>query len=298
MEKIKFKTILLKFLLIIVIFVMAFFYSFAFLNIFHKLNILSDNKLLWGSLGIAILVIIIVYVYMFINIKSNKKTRFGNWVTQNTYRFILYYVISYIFFVSFRVEVTYDVSELKNIISLCWTILSISITIFLVWNVLILQYLKKKQPQKNKNMGSIQKYIYIDQKRKFFDSASTLFSTITLLTINLFALAISTSIVHIVNVEVPVLKQNIVLLSFYLSINTIFQLFIDILVPLTEEKKLILKDMKATAEDVNLQNEIDDKLEKTEIAIKEIEKLNNIDAEQKNKIIRELLSDFMEDKGW
>ena len=186
-------------------------------------------------------------------------------------------------------EVIWSFEEMKDAVSLEWTIFGLSVTIFLVWNVLILQYLKDKRPKKTNDAGLLQKRRFIKDKADFYHRASVTFNTVTLLTINLFVLIITTAIVYIIKDDISLWNQNIVIFCFYFGTNTIIQLFLDILQPLNEDKKYILKETRVSNDEIKIQNEIDDQISEIITTWNTLEKVESIDEEQKKLIKAELI---------
>ena len=286
----KFKFIGLGLAVFIGIFLLAFFLMFLFLDIFYNFNLLSATVLFFTSLGCSVLVAVLFSWYFIARLKAAKSTRFSRWLSQNYPKLILLYVVLSIIFLSIKTEIIWSYDSLKNVISLEWTIFGISITIFLVWNVIILKYLEKAKPTKSDKMCSIEKIDYITKKEVFYSQASVTFNTVTLLIINLLILVLSTAMVFIVAKEkVTLFCQNVVIISFYLSCNTIVELLLDILKPFNEEKKAILSETKVTANEIKEKEEIEEQLLQACRILKNLEQLESIDEEQKSKMKTEIV---------
>ncbi|MBQ7091583.1 MAG: hypothetical protein IJN83_02910 [Clostridia bacterium] len=95
------------------------------------------------SLAISIALTAVIYKCIF----SQNVTGLGIWMSRNISKIILAYVVISIGLVSIRPEVVISFETMQDMIGLAWSILGISMTIFVVWNVLIMQYLTKKRPQ-------------------------------------------------------------------------------------------------------------------------------------------------------
>lgn len=268
-------------LIFILGFIFAFLFKLSFLNIFVNFGLLTLLVGFWTAFGVSIAFSVLLVCYYVICVKSTKSTKFRLWLSQNFPKLILFYIILAIIFTSIKPEIIWSFDEIKNVISLEWTIFGISITIFLVWNVVILNYLEKEKPIKPENQYSIQKWEYISKKEDFYPQASYLFNTVTLLILNLFILLFATCSSYIVNQNVNLFNQNFVIVSFYFSSNTLIALLFDILHPLMKKKKEILEETKVTTSDIKEKNELEEKIHNAAKLLKEIEKLESISEEQK-----------------
>lgn len=266
----------------------------SFLDIFKEFKLITDKSVVIGA-GIASLAFaIVVLTYTISRIKSERTSKLENWLSNNTAKILLYYIVANIFFVSIRSEVVWTQEEMRNLVSLEWSIFGISITIFLVWNVLVVNYLKEKKPQKPSEVSSVSTLRYILDKSSFYGTATLLFNTVSLLTCNLVLLTLATTMVYMPSDRWIILKQAVVTLVLYFSTNTIIVLFLDIIQPLKEERKVLLEESKVTSKDIETQNRIVEKSNKVFTAIDEIAQLEHLSKEEKDKITMELLRDFLE----
>ena len=120
-----------------------------------------------------------------------------------------------------------------------------------------------------------------------------MFSTVTLLTINLVALILATASAYLSVDNITIIIQNIVYFSFLLCTNTVLQLFLDILQPIKEEKRELLKGMEVTAEDVELSNKIQEEAKEVLAFLERIDRLDNISGEEKFRIKSGLLLELI-----
>ena len=183
--------------------------------------------------------------------------------------------------------------ELKEMISIQWTIFGISITIFLVWSFLLLKNLKSKKPQASEELSPIKRFQYLHEKGVFYQNASASFSSITFLTINVLVLIFATGCVYVTENKVNLFNQSCVILSFYFCTNVLVEIFLDILKAIIEEKREILKDTKVSAQEVQEKNQIKEKTEKLLVTIDEIEKSKVFTEEQKEEIRTKLLFEYI-----
>lgn len=264
----------------------------TFFGIFHDFYLISDTVWIYGSCIAAAAIAIVSLVIAVVLMKSEKKTKLGNWLSTNTAKLLLVYLLLDIFFVSIKSEIIWSFSDIKEVISLEWTIFGISGAIFLIWNVVAIEYLSQKKPKKPETIFPTKIWQYIQEKGNFYSSASMLLSNINLLFVNLVCLIVATVFVHVLSCEVTMLNQTLVILVLFLCTNTILGLFLDIVKPFYEKKEELLRETKVTNADIDLQNEIDKQAEKTLTAIKAIEALPNIDQEEKTKVMLGILQNF------
>ena len=163
-------------LLKVLIFCVSYFFTFLFLFVlfrcFNEFEVLPETVCLPASVLFSAVVQIGFIIFWVLTNKYAKKTRLKNFLEMNYSYFLLTYLISIFCIASIKSEIVWTLEKLEKILSIEWTIFSISITIFLVWNVLILQFLKNKQPTKGKNSSLIDKIGYIRKKADFHGPVS------------------------------------------------------------------------------------------------------------------------------
>lgn len=291
----KLTLVLLKVLIFCTVYFLAFLFLFVLFSCFNEFEVLPDTVCLPASLLFSAVVAIGFTIFLVSTNKYNKKTRLRNFLEMNCSYFFLTYIISLFCILSIKSEIVWTLEKLEKILSLEWTIFSISITIFLVWNVLILQFLKKKQPSKEKSNSLIDENKYIRKKADFHGQAALLFNSVYLLTINLMILLLATSVVHFSTEQtVTILQQTVTNMAFYFCTNTILVLFLDILKPLSQEKKTMLEESKVTTGDLNLQNKVSEISNQAVQAFKAIEELPTLSKDRKIEIQNVILTEAMQ----
>lgn len=172
------------------------------------------------------------------NTKRFRETRLSFWLEKNGPKLLLGYLLTIIALVSVKSELIWDANTASDMLSLQWSIFGLSLTIFLVWNVIIVEFLKNRQPKEPGSSELLQKYKLALEKRSFSKEIETTFFSVVLLTINLFLLLLSTSLTYIGAKSENIITQNILHCSFFFTTNSISCLFLDILKPL-KMKRLI-----------------------------------------------------------
>lgn len=278
-------------------FIGIFFLIFSFLNIFYQFNLLSAQVLLFSSCTISITFSLICAIVSVVHMRSEKRTRLSQWINLNAAKFASSYLLLTAFFYSIRPDLCLATDDIKSLISLEWGILSISVTVFLIWNVVIMEYLEKRKPHEPKNALPTKVWIYLQEKENFYSDATQLLSNARLLFFNLIAVCIATYSIYISSETRTLISQSIAIFALYFSSNTILGLILDILRPFNERKKALLQDTKATAEDLKRQNKIAEETEKVLTTVETIEKLQDIDPSEKYKLKYELLKDYINTYG-
>ena len=261
------------------------------LDALWEFRVLSDEASPLFTFGIALCFSIIGVVIAIYLLNTSKYTKIGNWLSANIFTLLLLYTLSNIFCCAVKSTVIWSYERIKELLSLEWTIIGISITIFLVWNVIAIEYLDNKKPQKPTNSSPINVMRYIQSKSDF--KIKYLLNNINLLLVNVLALLFATAIVYIGTAEASVLNQNMVLLAFFLCTNTILGLFLDIFKYYFEKRKRLLADAKVTNADIMLQNQINEEAEKVLHSIDVIDNLSDTSAEEKEKMILKILTSFL-----
>lgn len=212
---------------------------------------ITDAGFLWCSFVISIFIAVVCTICIEININHFKYSKFSFWIGKNYPKLIIAYVILIYALISVQNQINWTIEEVRDAVSLQWTIFGLSLAIFLVWNGIIVDFLKQKQPRSRNEQNGIKKYELLMKKKAFSEEVETTFSSIILLTVNFFLLLLSTSLVYIQNLSQEIIVQNVVLCSFNFSLGTMSMLFIDILKPLKKEKTDMLKNNDVSKEDVD-----------------------------------------------
>ena len=137
---------------------------------FISLNSTITFLILMGTCVIASIIFIISKI-----VKSHRKkrTKLSFWFTNNFPKLLLYYTILLFLFLSISNTPIWDINEVHEVLSIEWTIFGLSIAIFLVWDVIYINYLKKKQPY------ATDKYYLMPEKNDSFAFVTPYFAKIT-----------------------------------------------------------------------------------------------------------------------
>lgn len=274
-------------------FALLFLYFFVLLGVPHNFEWISSNAQLIASGILGGFFATVVLVYTIYRFNATRKTKFDNWLDMNYPKLLLYYVVSTICFSSIDNTVKFSIEELRNMISLEWTIFGITITVFLVWNAIIVDCLAKKKPVQVDNPSPILKMTYIEKKGEFFQIASLSFNNVVFLTIEMFVLICATASTYLITSEKNLLVQNIDMLSFAFVTNGLAELFIDMLKPLKESRQALLEDARVSNEEVEEQNQILNASETLLTTIDRIESSKALTDEQKESIKEALLHEYL-----
>lgn len=248
-NKLRFKAFRLYLFSFLFGFIIAFIFVFSLLWCINKFVNIDLYLQFIISTGISFLLSVINIVLLDLNIKRIFVSKFVFAIKKNYPKLILIYFILIFLFATITNKTIWKAKEISDVLSVEWTIFGFSLMIFLVWDVLFLKFLKNKQPVKLEKQDFIQEYDWVKEKFSYYTEVETEFLTVILLVINLLLLIFSSSSVYITHKPEGIITQNIVILTFYFSTNTILSLFLDIIKPLWEEKTRLKKENELTKEE-------------------------------------------------
>lgn len=231
--------------------IMTFYLVFSVVQCMRNFVEIELKTALLFAACIALLAAILTIIYFCNRIHRIKETRFGFWLSNNYPKLLLGYFILVFALMSITNEAVWTAEEINDVLTIEWTIFGLSLTVFLVWNVLIVEYLKKRKPVDLVNPDFVQKLQLMMDKRSYNQEVESTFTHMVYLTINLFMLLFSSSLVYFSHLPNEVLTQNIVRCTFFLSTNTIVMLFLDILKPLKDDKKSLIEDNQVSKSELD-----------------------------------------------
>lgn len=241
------------------VFVLAFFAFFFFTSILVGSILICINNFIdlvgmvwfWRGLKISGIVSVVGAVLIVRRTKRIQETKFSFWIGKNYPKLLLGYIFVVLALASVKKQPIWATDMVYEVLSLQWTIFGLSLTIFLVWNVIIVEFLKSKQPKQSDSSDLLAKYTLAIEKKTYSQEIETTFTTVVLLTINLFLLLLSTFAIYMNVKPESVVTQNILHCSFFFTTNSIVCLFMDILMPLKSDKAEMLKNNNVTKEDID-----------------------------------------------
>ena len=256
--------------------VLVFSSTWVFLT--NVLNALNEFWLLQGLRNLplilaAIMSIICSFASVYFS-AINRITKLENWLISNVDKMIIIFVLANGFFYSIKSTLTWSFTDIKDLLSLEWTIFGISVTIFIVWMVSVTDYLNPKKPKNpiRTSLNPIEMSKFIKDKSLYFPQAKLLLSTIYMLFWNLLFLVF----------------------TLFLCTNTILELMCDLKKFFGEKSDYLLKDARVTNLDIDVQNSIHKRGKDVLIAIEIIDDAVSISEEEKVRLKKALLGQFME----
>ena len=270
----------------------AFLFLFSLMNIFYKFELISDEIVVYIPLIISVVLAIIGVIVVIFDIKSERKTNLSHWMQIHTSKIVLAYIFLILFFTSLKSEIFLAQEAARELLSLEWTILGISIAVFLIWNVKVIDYLEKKKPTKPQDCLPTKTMIYIQEKENFYFDSTMLLNNVYLLLANLIVVCVSTAAIYISSKEMGLYSQTILIFGLFLCTNTIIGLIFDVLKPFRDKKDEMLKETKTTISDVKLQNAILKDADELLLITERIKNSQSIDETQKALLIAELIKNF------
>ena len=291
------KSKIISILLGLIKFVLTFLLVWVFLAsvfiLFWRFGYISDKICFYIPLTASLLITIGYLIAENRISKSEKNSALYCRIINNRARFVLMYIVVVLFLVSFKTELIWDFDTMTKALSLEWTILAISIAILLVWNGFVINYLNERKPQKPISNMPVELWLFIEKKSNFYSDVCRFFSTLILLSLNVMVLALSTAFVYLIFNRINLLCQNAVILSLFLCLNTMIQLFIDILTTLYKKKHKLLDGNKVTEADVELQNKISRLSTEVSAQIKVVKSIDNLEEDERKQLINKIVGGYI-----
>lgn len=230
----------------------AFIMSFSIIRCINEF-VTIDLTLFSVVVFILSVILSIINLILYNRNYKHDDSNFVFWKKKHSSKIVIGYFMLLFVFSSIKNSVRWANDEVNNIMSIEWTIMGLSITIFLVWEI-FLNYLKSKQPVAENNSDFVQMYQYLQDKFNFAQKVETGFSSIVLLSANLLLIVITTTAVYIMNSSQSIITQNLIACNFYFSTNTITMLFLNILQPIIEEKRILKQNNQVTKKEMDEAN--------------------------------------------
>ena len=245
------KYISIAFFTFIAAFIIFFFLSFSILNCIQNF-VLINFDIIKVSFYISLSLSIVAVIWNVWNNYTGIVFEIHLWIDYNYHKLFVSFLLIIWLLNSIKKEIFWTNEEIYKVISIEWTIFSLSIAIFLVWIIVVINYFRTNNEIEDEKLDSFQKCLLLINKRSKFREIKTSFSTIIFLSINLFLLLFSTSLIYVSKAQEKLLTQNTVLFTFYFTTNSIALLFIDILKPLKISKSELLKSNLVSKDELNI----------------------------------------------
>ena len=178
-----------------------------------------------------------------------------------------------VFINSINPQNIWSTEQLRENISIQWTIFGISVTVFLFWygfiskKVSSINGLEKAGTDEPLIKQLIDKYEF---NQKCIET-SEMFHSVLMISVNLVALVFST-ILYVEKNEVTIINEIVSRFSFYCCVNTIAVLFFNILVLLAKKNKLLKKAYQKNWIEID---QIEEAIEEVFKKIDRIKKMRN-----------------------
>lgn len=194
---------------------------------------------------------VVLSVLIVRNARRVCKSRFSFWLSRNFPKLFIGWFLLVLALFSAKGKPAWDVNTVYDILSLQWTIWGLALAIFLVWDGIVIAYLKRIQPEELDSTNPLQKCRFLLRKESFLQEIESTFSSVIFLTVNLFLLLFSTIQIYLKAQPDSVFTQSVLYCSFFFTTNSIAGMFLDILKLLNREKSELLEISKVTKEDLD-----------------------------------------------
>ena len=240
--------------LYIIVFIFGYLISFVFifslLRCVDKFVKIDSLLFFFVVIGCSLLFSITNTILFAVDLNKQETTKISFWMNNNSSKMIITYVIVLLFLNSITEKNIWKADEINDVLNIEWTMLGLSITIFLVWEI-VLNYLKKRQPTIDNDADFEKQYRFLQDKQSFSQKIDYYSLTILLLVINLILLLFSTALVYVSHIPENLLTQNLIICTFFFSTNTLLCLFLDVLKPFVKEGKQLKEKNKVTKDELD-----------------------------------------------
>lgn len=139
------------------LFLLVFFAFLLFTSIFVGVilicinNFIALSSMIWIWLGLTISIVIsfVGTTLIVCRTKRIRETKLSCWLGKNYPKLLLGYILFVLALASVKNQLVWTTDMVYDVLSLQWTIFGLSLTIFLVWNVIMVEFLKNKQPKES-----------------------------------------------------------------------------------------------------------------------------------------------------
>ena len=221
---------------------------FVFISNFTDISTPLWVRCLAGLCGFFAVVLSVLIVR---NARRVCKSRFSFWLSRNFPKLFIGWFLLVLALFSAKGKPAWDVNTVYDILSLQWTIWGLALAIFLVWDGIVIAYLKRIQPEELDSTNPLQKCRFLLRKESFLQEIESTFSSVIFLTVNLFLLLFSTIQIYLKAQPDSVFTQSVLYCSFFFTTNSIAGMFLDILKLLNREKSELIEISKVTKEDLD-----------------------------------------------
>lgn len=274
---------------------------------FEKFTLIDAAQAMIISIIISFILFIGVNIVKSVCAKMIVENKAVVWFQKHKANFVLLCIMLVSLSSSLKNTIIYDESELKGFLSLQWTIFTITITIFIVWTAIMVKYLKDSEPNIDDISGNDPDEIslfYKIRKKKFYAEIVQRTSSLIFVILSAIVLIICTAIAYVVQEGVTIFSQTLAIFSFYMTVNSLSQILIEITIPYFNETIELLINNDVSAKDINeSQNKVLLKVVRTKLE-KKVNSDNSLtDEEKRDKInktyekIKQMVEDLNKDES-
>ena len=265
--------------------------------LFEKLTayaVIQEKVSWWLTASCTLISAIFVSLYIITRKSFIQKMKTSTWIADHVDKILVWYAVPSMTLATIKNDITKTLTDLENMISISWTIFSLIVAVFLVWRVLVPEYLKRNTPSCEQNQ-------LIDQSKRmqdrvmFHEKVSTYFVSVYLVMITLLGLLFATISVHMSTKGVTLFNYNATICSFYYCCSTILFLFIDICRLTKKDRDDLLEDVRVSNSEIEEQAKIEEDRHKAEDMLNVICDMENISESEKRHMAEKLREHYMLD---
>ena len=281
------------FLLLLIVFILPIFLLVA--PLFYVLKSFNINILGYCFENVMIVVVacaLLCTVVSYVLMHIKRKSKIRNYFSRHYSKFVFAYLFVVICLLSTKAISIWSYEEIKEIISLQWTIQGLAVTIYLVWHIIVPANLIENMPQLTKKKYLYSKMNHIKNKENYYHKVSVQYNSVYYLIISLLCTSGTTLSCYVFTEDLSsIWGENTIRFSLILSILTMLKLFFDVAILLRKEKKQLINDVKITENDIEEHNETQEKIEQVRSQLHNIDCLELSEDEKfriKYKLLRKI----------
>ena len=260
------------------------FFGIWFWKLFDELAEFSiiSQEIMWHLVFYSTLILTAVVGTIVVTRKTLlQKIKTSAWLAANINKIVLWYAMPLIILISLTKDNQKEMDDLEEMISISWTIFSIAIAIFFVWEVLIPKYLTEINSNRKVSDAS---RIQMQNRFEFHEKVNVYFASADILLITLIVLLAATVSVYMSTKGVTWFNVNIVRCSFNYCVFTALLLFVDTLKPIKKERDDLIEKVQICKEEIEQQAQKEEQCETAQKCIELIDDLSDVKKDEKERL--------------
>lgn len=260
----------------------------------HLFLFIRNRISYWVVLVCACVSTIIVVGLVITRTGFSKKMRALTWLSTNAHTIVLLYIVPLLFLCVLKSDIHLSMDEMKENITISWTMFGIIIAIYSVWRILVPKILRKGEPKFNSG-GSTHPQELMYKRNEFCEKVSSFYVSLYLIGVTLVVLLIATMSVYMSTKGITLFNMNASRCCFFFCIFTIALLFVDILKSEKADRESLLSKVRVSKEEIKRETERELNRAVAKKCIKVMDDLDGLSEEEKQRMKDALCNQYMID---